>query len=1017
MNKKSVLAALLLLCLPAGLLAQAVAGFGGISGVVRDATGAVVPSANVIVENTSKGIRRTLTSNDAGIFAAPALVPAPGYSVKVNKTGFTDFEVKEIEVLVGQNVNINVPLGVAGTATQVDISDAAPIVEQTKTGISQVVNSKQIQELPINGRRVDAFALLTPAVVADGAFGLVSFRGIAGGNAFLTDGNDTTNNFYNENAGRTRITTQISQDAVQEFQVLTNGYSAEFGRASGGVINTVTRSGGNNVHGTAYWFFRNQDFNARDPYATVNPEERRDQFGGSLGGPIKKDKLFYFVNLEATRRNFPLVASLTRPPLFDGNGAFVGTCGATAAQCQAAQNFLQRQFQVLDRTANSELGFSKIDWRPNERNAVSLSFNYLRWISPNGIQTQAVLNNGNGVGNNADSTVRTRYGRASWTFIPTNTVVNELRYGWFKDRLYDSVNASLIPALTGSVQITVQGQTNLGVADAYPRLNPSENKNQIADNLTWTVGKHTIKFGGDFVNARDYNNILRNQNGTYVYPTFTAFAQDLTDNPSGTKRWTSYSQRFGQPVVDTTIRDISFYAQDQYRITQKLTINYGLRYEYQWFTQPRIVNPDYAAQTGHIPSYGKNFAPRIGFAYAMNNNKTVLRAGYGIFYARTPGGLINTLHLENGVVQKQISLNSAVPADLAIGPVFPNKLAGIDRNPPAGTIDISVPDANLRNPYTQQGDVGIEHEITRDLGITASYLWSRGVQLYTVRDLNVGAMGPNVTYRINDASGNQVGTYSTPSYLLANRIDTRWRSVNQIENGGRSYYDAMVLQMRKRFSQMWEGSIAYTWSHAIDLNQGGGNDNIFYSGRPRSLVNGDYRQDKSSSSLDQRHRFVGTAIFTPVFTKKTDWFSKFIVNGWQLSNIFTGASSQPQTPTIFVSGNPFAGAAFNTSLNGFGGSTRVPFLPAASLDIDTIVRLDSRLSKILAITERYQLFLNFEAFNVFNHVSNTSVNGQAYQATNGVLSVTPRLGEGSASQGFPDGTNARRAQFSVRFVF
>ena len=535
MNNKTPLYTLLLLCLPAGLLAQAVAGFGGISGVVRDVTGAVVPSANVIVENSSKGIRRTLTSNDSGVFAAPALVPASGYAVRVDKPGFQAFEVKDIEVQVGQNVNLNVPLAVAGAAIRVDITDAAPIVEQTKTGISQVVTSKQIQDLPINGRRVDAFALLTPAVVSDGTFGLISFRGIAGGNAFLTDGNDTTNNFYNENAGRTRITTQISQDAVQEFQVLTNGYSAEFGRASGGVINTVTRSGGNFVHGTGYWFFRNQDFNARDPYSTVNPKERRDQFGGSLGGPIKKDKLFYFVNLEATRRDFPLVASLTRPPLFDANGAFVGACAATPSQCQAAQGFLQRQFQVLERTANSELGFAKLDWRPTERNAISLSFNYLRWISPNGIQTQAVLNTGAGVGNNANSTVRTRYGRASWTYIPTNTIVNEVRYGWFKDRLFDDVNESLIPALTGRVGITVQGQANLGVAVDYPRLNPSENKHQIADNLTWTVGKHTIKFGGDFVSARDYNDILRNQNGSYTYPTFTAFAQDLTGNTTGAK--------------------------------------------------------------------------------------------------------------------------------------------------------------------------------------------------------------------------------------------------------------------------------------------------------------------------------------------------------------------------------------------------------------------------------------------------------------------------------------------------
>lgn len=1015
MLRKSVCLVVCLLASHAFLSAQSVAGLATISGVVRDASGAVIPKAKVTVANEDKGIRRALETNEAGVFTAPALVPSPGYTVTVNMDGFAAFERRDMQLQVGQNLNLDVTLQVSSATTQVEVLAEAPLVESTKTGVSQVVNDRQITNLPINGRRVDSFVLLTPAVVSDGTFGLVSFRGIAGGNSFLTDGNDTTNQFYNENAGRTRITTQISQDAVQEFEVLSNGYSAEYGRASGGVINTVTRSGGNDVHGTGYWFFRNRSLNARDPYSTFNPPEVRHQAGGSIGGPIKKDKLFYFFNGETTRRKFPLIASLTRPPLFDGNGNFVGTCTATAAQCDAAVKFLGRQFQVLDRRADSELGFLKLDWRPNDRHAISASFNYLRWISPNGIQTQAVLNNGNGVGNNANSTVRTRYGRLSWTSIPKNTLVNELRYGWFKDRLFDDVAESLVPAETGRVQITVQGQSNLGVADAYPRLNPSENRHQLADNLTYTRGKHTYKMGFDFMNTFDYNDIMRNRNGTYSYPTFTAFAQDFSGNTTGAKRWQSFSQRFGNPVAETTVRDINWYVQDQFRATAKLTLNYGIRYEYASVTQPTQTNPDYP-QTGHINTPAKNFAPRIGLAYSINDH-TVLRAGYGIFYARIQGGLVNTFHLENGIYQKQISLNGSVAADLAIGPIFPRILPGIDRNPPAGTIDVTFAAPDWRNPYTQQGDIGIERELTRNLGLTVSYLWSRGLHLTTVRDLNIGGLGPEVTYRINDSSGNQVGTYTTPTYRLANRIDRNWRRVNQVEAGGNSYYNAMVVQMRKRMSKSWEGSVAYTWSHAIDYNQGGGNNNIFFSGGPSSLFNGDYRGDKSSSALDQRHRLVFTTIASPRLSKSDSSFAKFVVNNWQFSQITTFASAQPQTPTIFVSGNPFAGAAFNTSLNGFGASSRVPFLPAASLDIDQIYRTDARLTKVLPFSERYQLHLNFEAFNVFNHVSNTSVNGQAFQATNGVLNPTPRLGEGSASQGFPDGTNARRAQVSLRFIF
>src|SRR3954453_7557526 len=339
------------------LLAQNTAGTGSISGVVTDPTGSAVPAATVLVENPTLGLRRELESTSGGLFSAPSLTPGPGYRVSVTSPGFSGYKVEEIRVEVGQNVNLNARLEVNSSSTTVEVNTEAPIVDNTKVDVSQVVNSQQILNLPINGRRVDSFVLLAPAVVSDGTFGLLSFRGIAGGNAFLTDGNDTTEQYYNENAGRTRISSQISQDAVQEFQVVSNNYSAEFGHAMGGVVNTVTRSGSNDFHGTAYWFFRNQDFNARDPFATINPPERRDQFGGSAGGKIIKDKLFYFFNYEGMKRDFPLVANITAPgsTLFNTAGNFIASCTASAAQCSAARNFLNRQFQTVPRTVDQNL--------------------------------------------------------------------------------------------------------------------------------------------------------------------------------------------------------------------------------------------------------------------------------------------------------------------------------------------------------------------------------------------------------------------------------------------------------------------------------------------------------------------------------------------------------------------------------------------------------------------------------------------------------------------------------------
>lgn len=1008
--------------------AQSVAGLGAISGTVRDKVGGVIPEAEVLIENQSKGIRRQSLTNQVGAFSAPSLTPGSGYSVIVSRSGFAKHEVRDLELAVGQNLILDLSLSVAGVMVEIEVETTAPLTEPTRMDVAQVINSSQIQNLPINGRRVDTFVLLAPGVTPDGNFGLLSFRGIAGGNTFLTDGNDTTNQYFNENAGRTRIPTQLSQDAVQEFQVLIDGYSAEFGRASGGVVNTVTRSGSNLTNGTAYWFFRNQNFNARDPFATVNPPETRHQGGVSLGGPLRRGKLFYFVNGETTRRDFPLFASLTSPPFFDANGNFVATqpdgrptCGppATDEQCSKALGLMKRQSQILDRRADAELGFGKLDWRPVERHAISASFNYLRFISPNGIQTAAVLNNGSGIGNNASSSVRARYGRLSWTYLPGGGIVNEFRFGWMKDKQFDFLSQELSWPGIGMLGLTIQGQSNLGTSTNYPRLNPSENRFQFADSVSWTHGRHSLKAGFDISHTQDYNDSLLNRTGTYTYPNLGFFVADYLGNEPGAKRWQNYSQGLGNPIVDFSIRDYAFFVQDQYRLNSKLTLNLGIRYDYAALPQPVAlgdfsVNPDYPA-TGTIPSPSTNFGPRVGIAYAMNN-KTVLRAGFGIFYARYQGGLINTFITRNGLYQPSVTFNGSVAADLANGPVFPNRLPANYRPAAIGNVDLIFPAKDFRAPYTEQGNVAVERELTKNLGLTVSYLWSRGLHITTEQDINVGPSGAPVTYRINDSAGNQVGSYTTPTYLRANRIDPKWNHVNVVDAGGNSWYNGLAVQLRKRLSHGFEGSLAYTWSHAIDFNQGPGSNNIFFDRGPTSVFNGDYRGEKGTSSLDQRHRATVATIWQPRVDSQNPILRR-LANNWQLSQISTFASSPPATGTVVVSGTPFPGAAFNGTLNGLGGSTRVPFFPLNSMNIDRIVRTDARLTRIIPVSERVSIQLNFEGFNILNHTYFTNVLTQAYTAVNGVLTPTARFGEGSATGGFPDGTNARRLQVSARLVW
>ncbi len=1014
MKKISVLS--LIVLLGAGIaFGQAIAGLGAITGVVRDSAGLTVPAAEVTVANESRGIRRVLTTNDAGVFTAPALAPAPGYQVTVKVAGFATYDAKDLQLQVGQTMNLNVVLQVAQAATQVEVTGQAPLVEDTKTDVSQVVNQLQIQELPINGRRVDSFVLLTPGVSNDGFYGQITFRGTNANNSFLTDGNDTTNSFFNENAGRTRISSQISQDAVQEFQVLSTSFTAEFGRASGGVVNTVTKSGSNDIHGTGYWFFRNQDFNARDRYATTNPAESRHQGGGSVGGAIKKDKLFYFFNGEVTRRDFPGVSSIVKPGVIDSSTNWIG-CGApaTADQCAAANGILKRFAGTIPRTVSQDLLFGKIDWRPNDRNSISASFNYVRWVSPNGIQTGASYNTGALLGSNGTTTVRDRYGRLSWTAVPSNTMVNEARFGWFKDRQADDLTQSSIPSF-GPVTLTVAGVSNLGIASYLPRVNPSENRFQYADTLSWTVGRHAMKFGMDVTNTEDYVYNLSNQYGTYSYNTITAFAQDLTGNTAGKKGYSSFSQGLGNPKLDFTTRDWSFFAQDQFRLTAKLTLNYGLRYEYSQLPQPTISNPDYP-QTARIPGRNTNFAPRFGLAYGIND-KTVVRGGYGIYYARYPGGVLGTLLQQNAKYQSSIYFSST--SDITNkGPIFPNRLP-VDYSG-TGASSIYFADPNFRSPYAQQGDVAIERALTDSLGLTVSYLWTRGLQLFTNRDLNIGQATGSYTFPIQDTSGSTVGSFTTPGYLLANRVDTRYQRIYQMENGGQTWYNGLAVQLNKRFAKGFQSSVAYTWSHAIDENQSSATDSatVFQSYGVQSLYNGDYSRDKGSSVLDQRHRLVWSFVAAPTFTKKTDAFSRFVVNNWQLSGITTLASARPTSATIrMVDSRPFTGSAFNTTLNGLGANTRVPFWPINSQDIDQAYRLDARLSKIVPISDRYRLALNFEAFNVTNTPSNTGIRTEAYTLTGGVLKPSAGFTDGNSSAGYPDGTNVRRLQVSARFTF
>jgi len=508
MQWKLVAPLVMSLCAP--VFAQT--GGAGISGVVHDPSGSVVPNAKVVISSASKGQLRSIDTNSAGVFAAPALIPGPGYSITVSATGFAPNELKDIELQVGQNLNLNINLTVAQSSTQLEVSAGAELIDDQKTDVSQAVGQQQINELPINGRRVDSFVLLTPGVTNDATFGLLSFRGVAGNNSFLVDGNDNTEQFYDENAGRTRIQSQISQDAVQEFQVVSDSFSAEFGRAMGGVVNTVTKSGTNDLHGTGFYYYRSTGFDARDPYAVINPSERRVQGGATITGPIIKNKLLFTLNFDLTQRNFPIVSSYISAGNIDPNTHNWIGCGtpsttfgiaATPAQCAAINAVLPRFFGVVPRTADNDLGFGRLDYHLSDKNTFTAEFNILRWLSPNGIQTNAVLTNGSAINGNGIDSVRVRNGKFGWTYIPSSNLVFNSRFGYGSDKQQDDPNPAFLAPGLNILNVSVAG-VQLGPANYVPRVEPNETRFEFAEDATWVKGNHTVKAGASIITTHEY---------------------------------------------------------------------------------------------------------------------------------------------------------------------------------------------------------------------------------------------------------------------------------------------------------------------------------------------------------------------------------------------------------------------------------------------------------------------------------------------------------------------------------
>lgn len=1005
---------LVLLLSSATAWGQASAGFGGVGGLVLDPNGFGLPDANVVLSNASLGVERDMSTTDDGVFYQPTVVPAAGYRLKVTRKEFTSWQSEDFTVSTGQKLNFSIVLQpTENGATARPIAELRQL-DVLKSGFAATTSPEQVFETPTSGQRVDALVPLAPSVTAaDSLPGTWVFHAVPFSNLFLTDGLSTTNTYFPERAG---LANQLSTEAVQDFHVASAAYSAEFGGTMGGLVDATTRSGTNSYHGEAYEFFRDRSLQAADRYsAGYNTRQQQHQAGADFGGPIKADTIFFFANFDYLDRSGQGLNRITNPLLADPTGTRIlpSNCQATAAQCAVATRFLQSQMNVLTPLFDRSLrGLIKVDYRRSERNNFSFDANALEWHAPSLAETEVVAPNGGMLG---DPVLRekTRFAKAGWTVTGSSQVTNDFRIGWFQDRVAEYPTPTGLP--TAPLGISIAG-TNVGDPQAYTAVLPSEHRLQLIDNGNWTLGSHTIKAGFELLRTSDYLNSLSNAAGFYTYPTLTAFAQDF--GLSGQRNYTTFSQTLGTMARTLQWHQYNAYAEDTWRANARLTVDFALRYEKPYLTQPTQTNTAFF-QTASVTSPYLDLSPRVGVAYLVNE-KTVVRAGFGFYYAPYTGQLLDALFLGNALYQTSVS---ASPNQTG-APVFPN-IFHFASSIPNGLTNVTYSQAKFPTPYAQELAVAVERQIPGNATVTLSALHTRGLKLWTTQDANLVPPTGTQTYTIDNAAGQPVGTYTTDFWT--SKVNGNFAHAYQIENGGSSFYNALAVQLHKRMSHGLSVDASYTFSHSVD-NTG---QNAPFGTAQSATFNTNYNGDRGLSAFDQRHQAVIQWLWQPTFTPSKSVAARYLINGWQLSTLTTLASSQPATAIALLQGQPFSAstADYTSSLNGSGGWARVPFLPVNSLLTGPRYEVDARLARNLPITERIRVSVMLEAFNVFNTQFNTAVNTIAYLATSqlpaglangqrvGVLTPVSGLGNGIASQGFPDGTNARRLQIAVRVIF
>jgi hypothetical protein len=1068
----------------------------GLNGTVVDSSGAVAPGTSIIVTSLDNGSRRETVSNESGLYQVPLLQPGR-YSISARKTGFKQATRESIELEVNQVAKIDFTLEPGALSETIEVSASPALLEANTSSVGQVIESKSVSDLPLNGRNFAQLAILGPGVVgvgyaATGTIGsgtrpddmrpgteLFSNGNREQSNNFMLDGVD--NNFRRNGL----ITLRPSVEDIREFKIQTNLFQAEQGRNPGATVNVITKSGSNRFNGSVYEFFRNAQLDAKNFFAKPGPKAQyqQNQFGASLGGPIRHDKLFFFADYEGYRKRQGTFASVnTVPSVAVRNGDFSGvrpvynpftvrTAAGTASGYtrdpfaggliprslfDSVTSRLIQAYPLPDSSAlannqvtNPVLGQSwdqgdiRADYNLDANTTVFGRFSQqdtltlppstfgLRTIP--GLSTPVGLGNSSTYAGNNNLVAHHAVIAATHAFSPTFIVDARFGYGRFNlHALKDGAqpgsnlgeklgvaNANQGPFSYGLPIFSPSSYTGIGGPAALPTIRLENTFNPTAS-FTKIRGTHTIKFGTNVVRRQIIDFQTNQGDGLYSFdPTFTSDPNNTGKTGDSMASFllgaaSGISQDFLLVWPGIRTMEIGSYVQDDWKVSARLTLNLGLRYEYtpppvevhnQWATLNLVtgklllagVNAD--RQVG-VQNDGNNWAPRFGFAYQLKSH-TVVRGGFGIFYnTQGNGSALFRLHRQlpfGPSYSATIDQFSATPARVQDGlPPIPRVDASTLIGNPSGNFNVIPP--NYKTGYAQQGNFGIEQEIPRwAMVLKAAYATNLARQVDSNFNINTPDPGPGTPQSRRPLRN-----------ILPNVVNATYGDTT-----GDANYHSLQLTAERRFINglSWLG--AYTWSHSIDnvpTQQGGGAEGPI----PQDIR---YRfLDRGSSAFDIRHRTSQSVVYDLPFGRGRHFnlsssFMNALFGGWQINGTLTLQSGLPFTPALATSVSNAGGSRpnrlssgelsdptvtrwFDTSFNVAGAAWATPLQYTYGNGGRNILRgphrtnFDGSIFKETHVTERLRLQFRAEFFNAFNHPQFDLPNATIGSAAAGLISST-----------------------------